>query len=337
MKKIRNMDAAMPTCFCSAVQCRAVRLLLIAVCILSSVTVSGQTYPSKPIRIVTSGTGGGNDFSARVIAQALTGSLGQQIVVENRAIGLVAADFVAKAPADGYTLLFYSGSLWIDAFLRDAVAFDPARDFSAITLTATSPNVLVVHPSLPARSVKDLIILARTRPGVLNYASAATGSAVHLAAELFNVMAGVNIVRIPYKSSGSAVIGLLSGQMELMFATSGSVSSQIGSGKLRGLAVTSQQPSTLFPQLPTVAGSGLPGYEMTSIYGAFAPPKTPEPLVSRLNQEIVRILNRPDVKEKFLGSAMEATGSSPDGFVAIINSDMAKWGAFIKKSGIREK
>jgi tripartite-type tricarboxylate transporter receptor subunit TctC len=296
---------------------------------------SGLAFPSKPIRIVTSGTGGGNDYSGRLIAQALTTTLGQQVVVENRATGLIASEFVSKAPPDGYTLLFYSGSLWIDAFLRGTPAFDPNRDFSSITLTALSPNVLVVHPSLPVKSVKELIALAKNRPGALNYASASTGSAVHLAAELFNVLAGVNIVRIPFKSSGSAVIGLLSGEVELMFATSGSVSSQISAGKLRGLAVTGEKRSTLFPALPTVAESGLRGYEMTSIYGAFAPPRTPDSLVARLNQEIARILARPDIREKFLGAAMEATASTPDEFVGIIKSDMAKWGAFIKKAGIR--
>lgn len=310
------------------------RVTFVLAATLCAGAAPAQHYPSKPVHIITTGAGGGNDVSARLIAQALTPRLGQQVVVENRAVGLIAADVVAKAPPDGYMMLFYSGSIWIDAFLRGTAPFDPARDFAAITLTAQSPNVLVVHPSLPVKSVKDLISLAKGRPGVLNYASASTGSAVHLAAELFNDLAGVKIVRIPYKSSGTAVIGLLTGEVEMMYATSGSVSSHIESGKLRGLAVTSQQPSRLFPRLPTVAASGLPGYEMTSLYGAFAPPRTPTAVVSRLNHEIVSVLGQADIKAKFLKVAMEAAGTAPEEFVAIIRSDMEKWGAFIRKAGI---
>ena len=312
-----------------------VHMLAAMLMALSAASTVGQDYPAKTIRIVTAEPGGGNDFVARLITQGIAGTLGQQVIVENRAGGTIASEIVSKAAPDGYTLLFYSGSIWIVPFLRGTTPFDATRDFAPITLTATSPNVLVVHPSVPVRTVKDLISLAKTRPGVLNYAAGSVGSAVHLAAELFNSMAGVDIVRIPYKGSGPAVIGLLSGQVELIFATPGSVASHIKSGKLRALAVTSARPSALFPGLVTVAASGLAGYEMVSIYGAFAPVKTPPPVVNRLNQEIARTLGRPDVKEKFLVSGVEAAASSPDEFVAIIKADMAKWGKVIKDAGIK--
>ncbi len=298
--------------------------------------VHGQDFPKKPIRIVTAEVGSTNDFVARLIAQGLSAGLGQQMVVENRggASGIIAAQTVAQAPPDGYTLLFYTSTLWIGPLLQN-VSWDPVRDFSPITLAATSPNILVVHPSLPVKSVEELIVLAKARPGELNYSSSSTGASTHLAAELFKAMAGVNIVRINYKGGGSALNALIAGQVQVMFPSAGLVTPHVKSGRLRALAVTTAQPSALAPGLPTMAASGLPGYESGSIYGIFAPAGILATLINRLNQEIVRALNRTEVKEKFFNVGVEIVGSSPEEFAATIKSDMARMGKLIKDAGIR--
>ncbi len=223
--------------------------------------VSGQNYPTKPVRIVTSGIGGGNDFVSRLIAQGVSGPLGQQVIVDNRPSGVIPGDIVAKAPPDGYTVLIASGSLWILTLLQDNVPYDPVRDFAPISSIDRDSNVLVVIPSLPAKSVKELIALAKARPGELNYASTATGASGHLSAELFKAMAGVNIVRIPYKGNAQAFTDLIGSQaqVQLMFPSAGSVATHVKSDRLRALAVTAAQPSALFPGLPTVADGGRRG------------------------------------------------------------------------------
>jgi tripartite-type tricarboxylate transporter receptor subunit TctC len=301
--------------------------------------VTGQNYPNRPLRMVTAEAGGGVDFTARVIAQGgLSDRLGQQLIVDNRggAGGAIAAEIVAKAPPDGHTLLVYASAMWFLPLLRSNLPYDPVRDFAPITCAAKSPNMLVVHPTLPVSSVKDLIALARARPGELNYGSGGTGSTAHLAAELFKAMAGVDIVRIPYKGTGPALNDLIAGRVRVMFATAGAVTPHVRSGRLKALAVTSAQPSVLAPDLPTVAASGLPGYELISVYGIFAPVKTPAAIVKQLNQEIVRILGRADVKERFLNNGMETVGSSPEELAAMRTSDMARMGKVIKDAGIRE-
>lgn len=312
---------------------KAVCAALLCAASLTAVAAD-QNYPSKPIRMIAPAIGGASDIAARLIAQSLSGSLGQQVVVDNR--GSIAPEIGAKAAPDGYTLLSYGSPLWLSSFLRDNVPWDPVRDFSPITLTASSPNVLVVHPSLPATSVRELIALAKARPGELNFSTGSTGALTHLTGELFKAMAGVNIVRIPYKGNGPALNALVGGQVQLMFANSGSVVPQLNSGRLRALAVTSAQPSALVPGLPTVAASGLPGFESVTIIGMFAPAGTPAALIKRLNQEIVRVLNRADVKEKFFKIGVEAVGNSSAQFAADIKADMAKWGKVIKDAGIRE-
>ncbi len=295
-----------------------------------------QNYPIKPVRIVTAESGGGADFMSRMIAQELTASLGQQVVVENRggASGAIAAQAVAKAPADGYTLLFYSNGIWTLPLLQD-VPYDPVKDFAPLTLVATSPNMIVVHPSMPVRSVKELIALAKARPGELNYSMGGTGTTPHLAAELFKSMAGVNLVRVNYKGAGPALNDLIAGQVQLTFATTASGTPHVKSGRLRALAVTSAEPSALAPGLPTVAASGLPGYESVASYGMFSTARTPAALVSRLNQEIVRVLDRAEVKEKLVNTGVEAVGGSPEGFAAMIRLEMLKWGKVIKDAGLR--
>ena len=298
----------------------------------------GQGYPTKPIRLVTAEAGGGNDFAARLIVQGLAGSLGQQMVVDNRggAGGQIAVEIVARAQPDGYTLLLYANNIWLIPLVRSKVPYDPVRDFAPITWAARSPNTVVVHPSLPVKSVEDLIALAKARPGELNYGSGGTGATTHLAVELFKSMTGVNIVRVPFKGNAPALNALIGGQIQLMFATAGSVAPHLKSGRLRALAITSAQPSPLAPGLPTVAAAGLPGYESISIYGVFAPARTSPAIVKRLNEEIVRVLARADVKEKFLASGVESVGSSPELLAATMKSEIARMGKVIRDAGIRE-
>ncbi|OGA46763.1 MAG: hypothetical protein A3G24_14225 [Betaproteobacteria bacterium RIFCSPLOWO2_12_FULL_62_13] len=302
--------------------------------VLGAGAVFGQNYPNKPIRIVTAAPGSNNDWGARLVAQELTPRVGQQVIVENRP-SVINVETVANAPPDGYTLLFLGPTVWLLPFLRDDVSWDPLRDFSPITLAVTSPNAVVVHPSLPVKSVKELIALAKARPGELNYGAAALGSTPHLAAELFNALAGVNIVRVPYRGTGPAMIALIAGEVQVQFPGLGSVAAHIKSGKVRALAVTSSQPSALAPGLPTVAASGVPGYESTSILGIFAPAKTPATVIDLLNQEIVRVLHKADVKKRFFSSGAQAVGNSPEEFLATIKSEMARWGKVIKDAGIR--
>ncbi len=300
---------------------------------------SRDTYPDKPIRIITSEPGGGVDFAARLMAPALTGTLGQQVIVENRggAGGAIAADRVARASPDGYTLLLYGSPIWLAPFLRDKVTYDPVKDFAPITLTTRSPTVLVVNPSVAAHSVKELVALAKAKPGAINIAVGGSGTASHLATELFKATAGVNMVVVPYKGSGPVITALLGGEVLMTFSNAAAIAPHVKSGKLRALAVTSAQPSPLVPDLPTVAASGLPGYESTSIYGVLAPAKTPTPIIMRLNLELVRFLMQPDVKQKFLNSGVETVGNTPREFAAAIKSDMNKLGKIIKDAGIREQ
>jgi len=312
----------------------AAQISFMAATTIITSTVSGQPYPDKPIRMVTGGTGGSSDTVSRLLAQGLTSSLGQQVIVDSRPSGVIPGQIVTAAPPDGYTLLLSSGSLWI-APLMQKTPYDAVRDFSTITLTNMAPNVLVVTPSLPVKSVAELIALAKAKPGVLNYSTSAVGGSGHLAAELFNVMAGVNTVHIPYKAAGLALSDLMGGRVQMAFATGGSVAPHVKSGRLRALAVTSPQPSILFPELPTVAASGLPGYESITIHGLFAPAKTPAVLINRLNQETVRFLKTPEAKERFLSAGVEPVGTSPEEFTAKIKSEVARLQKVIKSAGIR--
>jgi tripartite-type tricarboxylate transporter receptor subunit TctC len=313
------------------------KIALICLAAFGAGAARGQEFPSKPIRLVTSGIGGGIDFAARLIAAGLTEGLGQQVIVDNRpgAGGAIAAQAVTSAPRDGYTLLFYSGTMWTLPLLRNDVHYDPIKGFSPITLAARAPMILVAHPSLPVKSVGQLIALAKARPGELNCASGAPGSATHLAPELFKAMAGVRIVTIPYKTGAARMAALVSGEVQLQFAPSGEVAAHIKSGRVRPLAVTSSHPSALLPGLPAIAATGVPGYESVLIYGMWAPAGTSASIINRLNRETARVVNRPDVKEKFFNAGVETVGSTPEELASAMKSDMARIGKVIKEAGIR--
>jgi tripartite-type tricarboxylate transporter receptor subunit TctC len=295
---------------------------------------SGNRYPAKPLRIVTSEAGGGNDVQARLLAQGLTRALGEQVVVENRPSGVIPGDVVAKAAPDGYTLLFYNNALWTAPLLQPA-PYVTARDFAPITTVATAPNVLVVNATLPANSVAELVALARTKPGALNYGSAGNGASNHLAAELFKAMARIDIIRVNYKGAGPALTALLAGELQLMFPTAGAVMPHIRADRLKALAVTSLEPTALFPGLPTVAAV-LSGYESMSLYGMFAPAGTSPAIVTRVNAELMRFLGEPDIREKFFNAGLEVAGSSPEQLAAAIKSEISRLSTLINDVGIRQ-
>ena len=309
---------------------------VLATALLTAGVACAQSFPVKPLRVVTAEPGGGNDFVARTIGQGITAHLGQPWIVDNRggAGGLIAAELVARAPADGYTLLVYAGNVWTIPLLRKNVRY-AIKDFAPITWAARSPSTVVVHPSVPVHSVQDLIALAKARPGQLSYGSGGVGSSTHLAAELFRSMAKVDILWVPYKGNGPAMNDLISGQVQVMFGTAGTVSPHIKSGRVRALAVTSAEPSILAPGLPTVAASGLPGYESISIYGVLAPVGTPEAIIRQLNHAIVAVLDAPETRKRFFNVGMETVGSTPAQYAAAITADTARLRKVIKAAGIR--
>ena len=296
--------------------------------------MAADAWPNRPVRIVTSEPGGGSDFIARVVAQGLTQSLGQQVIVDNRAGTVTAAQIMTRAAPDGYTLLSYNNSLWTLPLLQP-MFYDVLRDFIPVTLATRSPNILVIHPSVPVTGVRELVTYAKTNPGALNYASGTVGSTNHLAAELFKALAGVNIARVSYKGSGFAVNDLIGGQVQLMFATTGSIAPHVKSGRLRALAVTSAQPSALAPGLATIAASGVPGYEAVTMYGLYAPAKTPTTIIERLNRDAARFLQTADMRDKLFGAGVETVGSPPAEFAHEIRADITRLSKVIKDAGIR--
>jgi tripartite-type tricarboxylate transporter receptor subunit TctC len=306
-----------------------------AAIVAGSACAASEDFPSKPIRIVTAQAGGGNDFAARVIAQGLTGALGTPVIVDNRGGSVVlAAELIATTLPDGHTLLLYGNNLWLLPYMRENLRFDPVQDFAPITLAVSSPNVLVVNPSLPVKSAKDLVMLARSKPGQLNF-GAAPGGLAHIAAELFKSMAGIEIVHVPYKGGAPALTDLMAGQVQIVFPTAGAIAPYLKTGRVKALAVTTMQPSPVLPELPTVAASGLPGYESVSRFALFAPAKTPAARVQRLNQLAVQVLHDADVKQKFLNVGNEIVASAPEALAATIKREMATLGKVIKDAGIR--
>lgn len=297
-----------------------------------------QGYPGKPIRIVVPfPPGGGTDIVARILTQKLSESFGANFVIDNRAGagGSIGTEMVAKAPPDGYTLGIVSGSHAINPGLYSKLPFDAVRDFAPVTMLVSGPGLLVVHPSLPVKTVKELIALAKGKPGQLNYASAGNGTPPHLAGELFKSMAGVDLVHVPYKGNTPAFVDLISGQVSLSFPTIPSALPHVQAGRLRALAVTSRKRSAVMPQLPTIAESGLPGYDTSSWFGMLAPAGTPREIVRKLQQESAKVLQLRDVREKLLSQGLEPVGSTPEEFAATIESEIAKWAKVVKASGAR--
>lgn len=311
-------------------------LVLCTSCVLAG-PAAAQDFPLRPLRLVASEAGGGGDFAARLIAQGLAGILGKPVVVENHGGGVIAGDLVARAPADGHTLLLYGNTFWLLPLMRKTVPYDPLRDFAPVSLAARATNILVVQPSLPAKSVAELVALAKASPGTLNYGSAAAGTTNHLAGELFKSMAGIDLVRVPYRGMASVLNALLSGQVQVMFANTVTAAPQVRAGRLRALAVTSLERSVLFPDLPTMAASGLPGFEAVSLHGVFAPANTPASLVNLLNGAIVRVLARNDVRERFLVNGIETMAGPPADLAAAMKNEIARMGQVIRSAGIRDE
>ncbi len=297
-------------------------------------SVCAQEYPVRAVHLLTAETGGGSDVASRMIAQEMSGSLGQQVVVENRSGALLCAQ-VAKAAPDGYTMMLFSATVWEYPMMTDHAQYDAVKDFAPVTLVGTSPTLVVVHPSLPVRNVKELIALAKARPNELNYGTATVGGLLHLAAELFNSMAHTQIVHVPYRGVGLAVTDFIGGRVQVMFPNAGAVTQYLKSGRLRALAVGSAKPSAVAPGLPTVAAAGLPGYEAVAMYVVFVPAKTPQARITRLNQEFVRALAKPELKEKFFAASAEVSGSTPEQLAAEMQADMMRMDKVIKSAHIR--
>ncbi len=292
-----------------------------------------QDYPVRAVRIVTPGAGGGGDIVARLLAQELSPALGQQVIVDNRS-GVIAPDLVLKAPADGYTLHLNGSGLWIAPLMMKQPSYEAIRDFAPIAIVASAPNIVAVHPSLPAKSIRELIALAKARPRALDYACGSLGAPSHLAGELFASMAGIALVRIPYKSAGAALSDLMGGQVQVMFANVGAALPHVKSGRLKALAVTSAEPSALAPGLPTVAAAGLPGYDTGSVHALLAPSGTPTSIVARLNQEVGRALRQQDLRDRLLNAALEPAGGGPEQLATLMKADIARMGPLIRSIGI---
>lgn len=287
-----------------------------------------QPYPSKSIRmIIPAPAGGGVDTIGRAVGQKIAEALGQAVVADNRpgAGTMIGSELTAKAPPDGYTILMMTNSHVINGAFQKNLRYDVMNDFTEISLLAISPYLLVIHPSVPAHNVKDLLALAHKRPGELHFASAGAGSATHLAGELFKHMGKINIVHVPYKGGAPAVTDLLGGHVQILFNNLISVLALTKSGRLRALAVTSSQRLNLLPQLPTVAEAGLPGYESGSWYGALLPAKTPATIVETLNREMVKAIKAPDVRERLTADGAEVVGSSPTEFAKFLRTDLDRW------------
>jgi tripartite-type tricarboxylate transporter receptor subunit TctC len=308
---------------------------------LAALEAAGQDYPAKSIRLVVPfPPGGGNDTIARLMGQKLAPALGQQVLVDNRpgAGGTIGAEIAAKSPPDGYTL-FLAGvaSHGINPNLRKQLPYDPVRDFAGVSLIASAPLLVVVHPSLPTASVKQLVALAKASPGAINFASNGAGGSSHLATELFMMMTGTRMVHIPYKGLSQALTDLLSGQVQLMFSSAVAMLPQVKAGKLRAIAMTGAKRSQAIPDIPTVAEAGVPGYETGSWYGIVAPAKTPRPVIERLSREIAAATRSAEVSARLVDEAVIPIGSTAAEFDAYIKSELARWARVIARAKISDE
>jgi len=308
-------------------------------CLLAiTLPVVAQTYPTKPIRfVIPYPPGGGSDTIARPLAQKLTEHLGQQVIIDNRggAGGNVGMEMVARSPADGYTIVMaLTAQLAVNVSLYRKLPYDPLRDYAPITLLGNGPYILVAHPSLPVNSVKELIAFAKVHPGQIAYSSSGNGSGGHLAMELLKTMTGIDLVHIPYKGGGPALVDLLAGQVQLLFSTQVAATPHIEAGRIRALAMSTAKRSALLPQIPTLAEAGVPGYDSGVWYAILAPAGTPHDIVNKLNAEIVRVLNLPDYRKLLMIAGIDPIGSPPEELAAFIKSEIAKYAKVVKDAKV---
>ncbi|HKA39908.1 MAG TPA: tripartite tricarboxylate transporter substrate binding protein [Burkholderiales bacterium] len=314
------------------------RLLLLFLALAFAAPAVSQQYPARAVRIiVASSPGSGVDIVSRILAQKLSGGLGQQVVVDNRAgAGAnLGAEIAARAPADGYTLLMGTPAHVINVSLYSGLNYDVVRDFTPVSLVSTGQYVVIVHPSVPARTAQQLIALGKANPGALAFGSAGPGNSTHLAGELFNSMAGVQMLHVPYKGSGPALVDLMSGQLQVMFANITAGLPHIRTQRVRALAVTGPKRTPQAPELPTVAEAALPGYSVTSFFGVLAPAGTPAGVVAKLNAEVVKATQSRDVQASLAQEGAEAVGSSPEEFAAYIRAEIPRWTAAVKTAGLQ--
>ncbi len=309
-------------------------LLSLSIALALHADAVAAEYPVRPIRLLTSGVGGNGDVTARMLAQGLTPKLGQQLIVDNRPSGFSSSEIAARAQPDGYTLLVLGTTHWMSPLVQK-VPYDAIRDFAPVTMVTITPNVLVVTPSLTVASVRELVELAKAKPGHLNYGASGTGSSNHLAAELFKYMTGTNIVHVAYRSSSAGMVDLIAGQIQLAFPTGAAAAPLVRAGKLKALAVTTAEPSSSFPGLPTVASAGVPGYESSSPIAVFVPAHTPRSVIQRLRNEIVAVLGEPQVRERLRSTGAEPVGSTPEELATKIRAEVERMGRVIKAAGIR--
>jgi tripartite-type tricarboxylate transporter receptor subunit TctC len=321
----------------------AVSIALFTTAVLLPAAAPAQNagaYPTKPIRfVIANSAGGGLDITARLTGPVLINSMGQQVIYDNRggAAGSVAAETVSKAPPDGYTMLMGSiGNIAVNPHVYKNLNYDPLKDLAPITFAVSGSNVLVVHPTIPAKSVQELVALLKSKPGGFTYASSGSGNAGHLAAELFQSMTKTKMTHVPYKGGAPAMTALLGGEVQLIFASPPTAQVQVKAGKVRALAVTTLKRSLVLPELPTIAESGLPGYETDNWYGVMVPSKTPKAVVARLNKEFIHALNVPEVKEALLRNGLEARPGTPEEFGKYIRAEYDKWGRLIREAGISQ-
>ena len=314
-------------------------LLVIALAAPVGAAEAPDAYPSRPVRLIAPFVPGGpTDIVARVVAQKMGDNLKQSFIVDNRAGagGSVGMEIAAAAAPDGYTLVIGgSGNLAVNPALNPKLTYSPLKDFQPLTQTTAGPQMIVVNPALPAKSPQELISLAKGRPGKLNYASGGVGTGTHLGVELFKLSAGIDIVHVPYKGTGQALTDVISGQVQMMMSSMLPGVPHVKAGRLRGLAVTSAKRSSIYPEMPTLAESGVPGFETTSWHGILAPVRTPKPLVARIHRELVKMLTQPDVKATFAAQGMDVVASSQDDFAAYIRGETAKWTKVVKAIGIK--
>jgi tripartite-type tricarboxylate transporter receptor subunit TctC len=311
-------------------------VFLLCAVLVAGNAAAADNYPSRPIRfIVPFPPGGGNDIVGRIVALKLGEGLGQQVVIDNRggAGGTIGTDITAKAPPDGYTMLINNISLAVNHTLFKKLPYDTLKDLQPVSLVGRQPNIVVVHPGVPAKSMRELLDMARAKPGSVNYGSGGIGTASHLATEMLKLMANVDMVHVPYKGLGPALTDLMGGRLHVIISTMASALPQMKTGKLRPLAVTTAQRSAFFPEVPTLNEAGVKGYEFSTWYGLLVPAGTPQPIVDRLNRETQKALGSALVKEQFVSQGLEPAGSSPQEFSGYLKSEVAKWAKVVKASG----